>query len=363
MAMMACIECGNQVSSEAYPCPHCGKNQHGVKCWACEAITLQSKAVKIMVWEYHPTCLDQFCANILAGCPCCAECGQDLSALLTRDQLLMPRSQTPDFEEVDPGTYGYQELFKLMYLFPKCPSCGYPNVLGGISACMRCGLPIYRRSHNYCEASWKKGGYVYHYPFCSPQMRNPPERPFCVGPDDTVTYQVHEGSFAQGPPSGVETSTPLPPNAEVPGRMPRGGRAAVIIALAGAGVLTLFYGLYYLELQNRKEEPLPGAETPQAHSSEVGPKESPIPGAVPAPEVSGPAEQVRNGLDLKRYCQSRGFSHVTNTDGTGYGWQCMPGGVGIDVQQLCKDQFGPGFSPFLATPAPGGKDDWRCRGH
>jgi hypothetical protein len=77
---------------------------------------------------------------------------------------------------------------------------------------------------------------------------------------------------------------------------------------------------------------------------------------------NSPDEQVRAGLDLKAHCKSRGFDDVINVDGTGYGWRCMPGRADLNVDQLCKTQFGPGFKAFLSTRAPGGPDDWRCKG-
>jgi hypothetical protein len=75
------------------------------------------------------------------------------------------------------------------------------------------------------------------------------------------------------------------------------------------------------------------------------------------------AEQqlLRSDLDLNRYCTSRGFNGVVNLDGTGYGWKCVPGIVGVDVDQLCKEQFGNAFRAVLISTPPGGKNDWRCQ--
>lgn len=70
---------------------------------------------------------------------------------------------------------------------------------------------------------------------------------------------------------------------------------------------------------------------------------------------------ILSELDLNRYCTARGFQAAVNRDGTGYGWSCTPGNVSIDVNQLCREQFGAAYRAFLTSPPPGMAGDWRCR--
>lgn len=69
---------------------------------------------------------------------------------------------------------------------------------------------------------------------------------------------------------------------------------------------------------------------------------------------------VGQSVDLFAYCNTQGYSSVTNIDGTGYGWRCMPGNISIDVTLACQQQYGQNWSATLISPAPGGPNDWRC---
>lgn len=76
---------------------------------------------------------------------------------------------------------------------------------------------------------------------------------------------------------------------------------------------------------------------------------------------SPPIPVVDKPMDLNAYCQKHGYSGVTNSDNTGYGWKCQPGDANIDAQQLCHEQYGVAAQGVLLTPPPGGRNDWVCR--
>lgn len=78
---------------------------------------------------------------------------------------------------------------------------------------------------------------------------------------------------------------------------------------------------------------------------------------------TGPALLAAEGMpmDLQRYCQTVGYSGVTNIDNTGYGWRCMPGRVSIVAGDVCRSQYGENFQAILKTKPPGRAEDWICR--
>jgi hypothetical protein len=66
------------------------------------------------------------------------------------------------------------------------------------------------------------------------------------------------------------------------------------------------------------------------------------------------------GVDLQRHCRTHGSEGVTNLDGSGYGWRCMPGQVSISVDSVCKEQYGSEYIAQLKSPPPGAAGDWIC---
>jgi hypothetical protein len=60
------------------------------------------------------------------------------------------------------------------------------------------------------------------------------------------------------------------------------------------------------------------------------------------------------------YCKKQGQTLAIPTDNTGYGWRCTPGNTSLNVDQICKEQYGSQFYAKLISPPPGGMYDWRC---
>lgn len=79
--------------------------------------------------------------------------------------------------------------------------------------------------------------------------------------------------------------------------------------------------------------------------------------------VVAPSEPIPSGhpLDLQQYCRSVGYAGVINVDGTGYGWRCSPGNIGISTDDVCRVQYGKNFHAILKTSPPGRAEDWVCR--
>jgi hypothetical protein len=155
---------------------------------------------------------------------------------------------------------------------------------------------------------------------------------------------------AQPPASGAYT-IPAPPRFSGTHTPARSGFRATMWLLVGVvvGIILLSFARDFFN-----ERPRSAQQSPLTQAS------PPVP-ATPEQNLIAEQQVLRSDLDLNRYCTSRGFNGVVNVDGTGYGWQCVPGNVGIDVNQLCKEQFGNAFKAILISTPPGGKNDWRCQ--
>lgn len=75
-----------------------------------------------------------------------------------------------------------------------------------------------------------------------------------------------------------------------------------------------------------------------------------------------PGMTVDLGMDIDAFCKAHGDTGSQNTSGDGYGWRCVPSNNGLDMQQICNEQHGPGLTAMLKTPPPGGPNDWVCHG-
>jgi TonB family protein len=66
-------------------------------------------------------------------------------------------------------------------------------------------------------------------------------------------------------------------------------------------------------------------------------------------------------VDLIAYCYAHGYTGVSNRDNTAIGWRCQPNNIKVDVDQACRDRYGPSYYSVLTSPSPGGQNDWDCR--
>jgi DNA-directed RNA polymerase subunit RPC12/RpoP len=120
-ALSNCVECGHQLSTEAYQCPKCAtKRPHGIRCAICQDTLVESKthSLPFPYTCYHRTCIDE-----LYRIPSnynCPTCGNSLS----------------EFDAVPRGERRQKNL-------QECPHCGQPRCLGEEDWCVECGLPIY----------------------------------------------------------------------------------------------------------------------------------------------------------------------------------------------------------------------------
>jgi hypothetical protein len=136
--LIKCVECGKEMSSDCYDCPHCKtRNFKGVECGICGKIERESD----LKGEYSPFALPHISKFALSH----EACREKLKLWLRQYQGLCPVCKSPKI----PDGCNYPLT---------CTNCGHTPVSDD---CYYCGYPTIYRSKGTIGVSPSNG--VYHY--------------------------------------------------------------------------------------------------------------------------------------------------------------------------------------------------------
>ena len=119
--LIACFECGKQVSPEAPKCPHCGGYPHPVQCYLCqEDMKFSEIEVDVLNFSnqalyYHPECIEPVLEEIVY----CDNCKNWTSYRAAQDYL---------YDDSDEPYLRCAECGREFESWKFCELCGFPVI-------------------------------------------------------------------------------------------------------------------------------------------------------------------------------------------------------------------------------------------